>query len=169
MSQKTEKVASKGTNAASPTHHPFSPPHLKAGVQNSLITPGDGKGRRKGSSEMLHYPPPSTADTVQERSRRNTKDTMVQRTASMGVSQSGLSSTGAREFFPALSRLLWRREQGEKGLRGRFFFTRANFTTGTSFQHPLILGEAALTLRKGSTWLCLCGCMWSNHSRKASP
>lgn len=50
---------------------------------------------------------------------------------------------------PCSASLLWRREQGEKGLRGRFFFTRPKFTTGTSFQYPTILGEAALTLRKG--------------------
>jgi hypothetical protein len=90
------------------------------------------------TQRCFYYPPTRSRDTVQERSRKDTKDTLVQRTASMGeLSQRSLSSSVAWEFFPAQLGLLWRRGQGE-GLKGKILlyqgqlYNRDFFSIATS-------------------------------------
>lgn len=52
------------------------------------------------------------------------------------------------QFFPALSG--YSGEGGGGLVKGKPLLYQTNITSGTSFQYPTILGEAALALRKGT-------------------
>lgn len=52
--------------------------------------------------------------------------------------------------LPSPAQVALERGTGEEGLKGKILLYQGQFTTGTSFQHPTILGGAALTSRKGN-------------------
>lgn len=73
------------------------------------------------------------------------------------------SGAQSNHFFPGSAQPTLEKGTGEEALNHKFF-TRANFTTGTSFPYPTALREVTLTLRKGNVVTVLCGCMRTTSS-----